>query len=40
MKLGETVFVIGLGLIGQITVALAAASGCRVIGTDLGRGQM
>jgi predicted dehydrogenase/NADPH:quinone reductase-like Zn-dependent oxidoreductase len=35
VRLGETVFVIGLGLIGQITVALAAASGCRVIGTDL-----
>jgi predicted dehydrogenase/threonine dehydrogenase-like Zn-dependent dehydrogenase len=33
-KLGETVFVIGLGLIGQITVALSAAAGCRVIGTD------
>ena len=25
---------IGLGLIGQIAVALAAAAGCRVIGTD------
>lgn len=35
VKLGETVFVIGLGLIGQIAVALATASGCRVIGTDL-----
>ena len=33
-KLGETVFVIGLGLIGQIAVALASASGCRVVGTD------
>jgi predicted dehydrogenase/threonine dehydrogenase-like Zn-dependent dehydrogenase len=33
--LGETVFVIGLGLIGQITVALLKANGCRVIGTDL-----
>jgi predicted dehydrogenase/threonine dehydrogenase-like Zn-dependent dehydrogenase len=31
---GETVFVIGLGLIGQLTVALARASGCRVLGTD------
>jgi predicted dehydrogenase/threonine dehydrogenase-like Zn-dependent dehydrogenase len=38
-KLGETVFVIGLGLIGQIAVALAAASGCRVIGTDLDAGK-
>jgi len=34
VKLGETVFVIGLGLIGQIAVALASASGCRVLGTD------
>ena len=32
--LGETVLVIGLGLIGQIAVGLLAASGCRVIGTD------
>jgi predicted dehydrogenase/threonine dehydrogenase-like Zn-dependent dehydrogenase len=34
LQLGETVLVIGLGLIGQITVALLKASGCRVIGTD------
>ncbi len=33
-QLGETVFVIGLGLVGQLTVALAAAAGLRVIGTD------
>jgi predicted dehydrogenase len=33
--LGETVFVIGLGLVGQLTVALLKAAGCRVIGTDL-----
>ncbi len=33
--LGETVFVIGLGLVGQLTVALAAAAGFQVIGTDL-----
>jgi predicted dehydrogenase/threonine dehydrogenase-like Zn-dependent dehydrogenase len=33
-RLGETVLVIGLGLIGQIAVGLSAASGCRVIGTD------
>jgi predicted dehydrogenase/threonine dehydrogenase-like Zn-dependent dehydrogenase len=39
VTLGETVFVIGLGLIGQITVALASASGCRVIGTDLDAGK-
>lgn len=34
-NLGETVLVIGLGLVGQLTVALLHASGCRVIGTDL-----
>ncbi len=33
-ELGETVLVIGLGLIGQIAVSLLAAAGCRVIGTD------
>ncbi len=32
--LGETVFVIGLGLVGQLTVALAKAAGCRVVGAD------
>ena len=34
-KLGETVFVIGLGLIGQLAVSIAKAAGCRVVGTDL-----
>jgi predicted dehydrogenase/threonine dehydrogenase-like Zn-dependent dehydrogenase len=34
-RLGETVAVLGLGLLGQITVQLLKASGCRVIGTDL-----
>ncbi len=34
-RLGETVVVIGLGLIGQITVQLLRASGCRVAGVDL-----
>lgn len=32
--LGDTAFVIGLGLIGQLTVALLRAAGCRVLGTD------
>ena len=35
VTLGETALVIGLGLIGQITVALLKAAGVRVIGTDL-----
>ncbi len=35
VTLGETVAVIGLGLLGQISVQLLRASGCRVIGVDL-----
>jgi predicted dehydrogenase/threonine dehydrogenase-like Zn-dependent dehydrogenase len=35
IELGSTVLVIGLGLVGQLTVSLLNASGCRVIGTDL-----
>jgi predicted dehydrogenase len=35
IKLGETVLVIGLGLIGQITVALLNAAGARVLAVDL-----
>lgn len=34
-KLGEIIGVIGLGLLGQITVQLLKASGCRVAGFDL-----
>ena len=37
--LGETVVVIGLGLIGQITVQLLKANGCRVLGIDLDSGK-
>ncbi len=33
--LGDTALVIGLGLVGQLTVSLLAAAGCRVIATDL-----
>lgn len=32
--LGDAAFVIGLGLIGQITTALLRTAGCRVFGTD------
>lgn len=35
VKLGDVVAVIGLGLMGQITVQLLKAAGCRVIGIDL-----
>ncbi len=34
LALGETALVVGLGLVGQLTVALARAAGCRVLGTD------
>lgn len=33
--LGETVVVVGLGILGQITAQLLAAHGCRVIGSDV-----
>ncbi len=38
--LGETVAVIGLGILGQLTVQLLKANGCRVIGTDLNAGRV
>jgi len=34
-KLGEVVAVIGLGLLGQLTVQLLKAAGCRVLGMDI-----
>lgn len=34
-QLGETVVVIGLGLLGQLTMQILRANGCRVIGTDI-----
>src|SRR5579864_5761952 len=34
-KLGETVAVIGLGLLGQLTVQLLKAAGCQVFGMDI-----
>jgi polar amino acid transport system substrate-binding protein len=33
--LGESIVVIGLGLIGQLVVQLLSANGCRVFGIDL-----
>lgn len=35
LQLGETVCVIGLGLLGQLTAQLAKAAGCKVIGIDV-----
>ena len=39
VKLGDTVAVIGLGLLGQLTAQLLKAAGCRVIGMDLNRSR-
>lgn len=39
-RLGETVLVIGLGLIGMITVLLLKASGVRTLGIDLDTGRV
>ncbi|MCS4058421.1 bi-domain-containing oxidoreductase [Salinibacter ruber] len=39
-QLGEQVAVIGLGLIGLLTVQLLKANGCRVIGMDLDSGKV
>ena len=35
VKLGDVVAVIGLGLLGQLTVQILKAAGCRVLGLDL-----
>lgn len=39
LRLGECVAVIGLGLVGLITVQLLKATGCRVIGLDVSPGN-
>jgi predicted dehydrogenase/threonine dehydrogenase-like Zn-dependent dehydrogenase len=39
LELGESVAVIGLGLLGQFLVQLARANGCRVMGIDLDRAK-
>jgi predicted dehydrogenase/threonine dehydrogenase-like Zn-dependent dehydrogenase len=35
VKLGDTVAVIGLGLLGQLTLQMLRAAGCRVLGMDI-----
>lgn len=40
VKLGEAVGVIGLGLLGQLTVQILKAAGCLVIGTDPQQGRV
>lgn len=39
VSLGESVAVVGLGLLGQLTVQLLKAAGCRVIGLDINERQ-
>ncbi|HEY6867986.1 MAG TPA: Gfo/Idh/MocA family oxidoreductase, partial [Candidatus Eisenbacteria bacterium] len=39
LELGETVAVIGLGLLGQFLIQLCRANGCRVMGIDLDAGK-
>jgi predicted dehydrogenase/threonine dehydrogenase-like Zn-dependent dehydrogenase len=39
LQLGENVVVIGLGLLGQLTVQILKAAGCRVLGLDLDRAK-
>ena len=40
LTLGESVVVIGLGLVGQLTVQLIQAHGCRVFGIDLNQSKI
>jgi len=40
VKLGDIVGVIGLGLLGQLTLQILKAAGCRVVGTDIDRGRV
>ncbi|MBI4061611.1 MAG: Gfo/Idh/MocA family oxidoreductase [Elusimicrobia bacterium] len=39
-KLGESVAVVGLGLLGQLAARLAKAAGCRVFGVDLDEARL
>ena len=39
-NLGDVVFVMGLGLLGLITIQLLKANGCLVIGSDLNPGRL
>lgn len=40
INLGEKVAVIGLGLIGQLTVQILKAAGCKVIGSDINKNKI
>lgn len=38
--LGETIVVVGLGILGQLTAQMLRANGCRVIGVDIDAGRI
>ena len=40
VQLGDVVGVIGLGLLGQLTVQILKAAGCRVVGMDIDQGRV
>lgn len=40
VRLGECVAVMGLGLLGQLTVQMLKASGCRVVGLDIDKNRI
>lgn len=40
LRLGESALVVGLGLVGQLTVRLLRAAGIRVVGVDLDEGRV
>src|SRR5271163_295758 len=40
VKLGDVVGVIGLGLLGQLTVQILKAAGCQVVGMDIDRSRV
>jgi predicted dehydrogenase/threonine dehydrogenase-like Zn-dependent dehydrogenase len=40
VKLGDVIAVVGLGLVGQLTIQMLKAAGCRVIGMDIARDRV
>jgi predicted dehydrogenase/threonine dehydrogenase-like Zn-dependent dehydrogenase len=40
VSIGDTVLVIGLGLVGLLAVQILKAAGCRIVGVDLDRGKV
>lgn len=40
LKLGETLCVVGLGLLGLLTIQIAKAAGCKIIGVDINKDRL